>query len=452
VTAACGFGLVALGRARPVPDGADPDDAWPRTTRLLPWSLAVFLAVLWLVPFNVITLDASLPIDLNLDRLVLPLVVALWLLAIALGGRAAPRLRATWIHIAFGVFVACAFLSVVLDAPQLNRSLELGLSLKKLPLLGSYALLFVVVASTVRRSEVRAFMTYSLGLGVLCALGILWEYRFRQNLFYDWADALLPGAFHVGQDSAGFVDHLGRRIVTGPAELALEAVTMLAIALPVALVGFLGAGRARTRIVYALAVCALLAATLATYRKSAVLAPVAVGLTVLVFRRRDLVKLAPLGFVTVVAVMVLSPGAMGSTVSQFTRADATTVPTVSDRTVDYDAIRPDVWSQVAFGRGWGSYNHETYRILDSELLHRTVETGVLGLVAFLLVGCSVVLVARRVIASRGAPLAPFALAGAAAAVGFLVISMLYDVLSFPHGTYLFLVMAGLVAVMAREPA
>ena len=46
----------------------------------------------------------------------------------------APRLRLTWIHAALGVFLACAFLSVVLDARYLNQTLEFDLSLKKLPL------------------------------------------------------------------------------------------------------------------------------------------------------------------------------------------------------------------------------------------------------------------------------------------------------------------------------
>ena len=51
--------------------------AWPHTTRALPWALAGFLAILWLVPFNSITMSASLPIDLRFDRIVLPFVVAL---------------------------------------------------------------------------------------------------------------------------------------------------------------------------------------------------------------------------------------------------------------------------------------------------------------------------------------------------------------------------------------
>ena len=67
------------------------DDDWPNTTRLLPWLLAGFVAIIWLVPFNSIELNASLPIDLTLDRLVLPFVVVAWILALAAGGRAAPR-------------------------------------------------------------------------------------------------------------------------------------------------------------------------------------------------------------------------------------------------------------------------------------------------------------------------------------------------------------------------
>ena len=44
------------------------DDRWPRTTRVLPWTLAVFIAPVWLVPFNSLELNASVAIDLTLDR------------------------------------------------------------------------------------------------------------------------------------------------------------------------------------------------------------------------------------------------------------------------------------------------------------------------------------------------------------------------------------------------
>lgn len=429
------------------PQGSEGDDDWPNTTRILPWALAGFVAVLWLVPFNVIELNASLPIDLTLDRLVLPLVAVAWILAFAGGGRAAPRVRFTWIHAGVGLFVTCAFLSVVLDAGYLSQTLELDLAFKKLPLLLSFVSLFVITASALRRTEVPAFLNYTLILAVLCAGGIIFEYRFEHNLFYEWSDKLLPPIFEVTQFDATALDGIGRRIVLGPGEAGLEAVAMLAMAVPIALVGLLQAKAWRGRILYGLAVCALVAATFATYRKSAVLAPIAVVLTLAYFRRRELLKLAPIGMLLVVLVTLVSPGALRATVDQFVRSDRLDVPTVSDRASDYDAVRPDLWTHLIFGRGWGSYNHETYRILDSEILHRTLEMGLVGIVAFLLMGLSVILSARKTIARRDAQSAPVALVGAAAAAGFLTLSALFDILSFPHATLIFLYTAGLVAVV-----
>ena len=149
---------------------------------------------------------------------------------------------------------------------------------------------------------------------------------------------------------------------------------------------------------------------------------------------------------------VLSPGAIHGIVGQFTRSDRASVATTSDRTADYDAMRPDLWTHLLFGRGYGSYNHETYRILDSEILSRLVETGVIGLLAFLSIGISVLFAARKTIAGRDPTYSHLALIGTAVAVSFLVVSTLYDVLSFPHATYIFLYMAGLVTVVVgRRP-
>jgi O-antigen ligase len=276
---------------------------------------------------------------------------------------------------------------------------------------------------------------------------MIFEYRMKQNLFYNWSDKLLPGFFSVDNlMDAGAVDHLGRRVVRGPADVPLEAVAMLTMALPIAVVGIIGTQRWRNRILYALAICVLVAAMFATYRKSALIAPVSVILTLLYFRRRELLKLAPLGMVLLIIVSSISPGAIGSTISQFTRSDRATVPTVNDRASDYDAVRPDVWTHLAFGRGWGSYNHDSYRILDSEILTRTIEGGVIGLVAFLMVGLTVVACTRKTIAARDPASAPVALVGASIAIGFLVLATLFDELSFPHAPYIFLYMVGLVAV------
>ncbi len=423
---------------------APADDDWPHTARLLPWAFAGFVALIWLVPFTDVQLDVPAPIDITLDRILLPVVILAWLVALLTGGRSAPRLRVTPTHVALAGFVVCAFLGVALSAGHLNQAGELDLALKKLPLLISYVLLFAIAASGVRPSEVPAFLSYTLGLAVVCAVGLIWEYRYRTNLFHDLV-GLLPGRFEV-EPYNDALDHLGRRVVRGPAEVGLEAVTMLALALPIALTRFVDTRGWRRRLLYGLAAGLLLAAMLATYRKSALLAPLAVFVTLIALRPREVLRLAPLGIGLFALARILSPGAIGSTLSQFLRPDRADVPTVSDRVADYDAVRPDLWTHFAFGRGFGSYDHETYRILDSEILHRLVEMGVLGLVAFLAIPVTVIWAARRALADGDPARASIALVGACAGACFLVVATLYDVLSFAHGVYAFLYIAGLVAV------
>jgi len=111
-----------------------------------------------------------------------------------------------------------------------------------------------------------------------------------------------------------------------------------------------------------------------------------------------------------------------------------------------------VWTHLAFGRGYGSYEHTTYRVLDMELLRQLIEVGVVGLAAFIMMSVSIVATARAPIRARRPDDSRVALAAAATAVAFLVISTLFDVMSFPHCPYILLWMAGLLAVVVTNPA
>jgi hypothetical protein len=438
-------------RAAPRPRLSRAGD-WPRTTRILPWMLAAMMAVVWLVPFNVIQLTISLPIDLKFDRLVLPVIFAVWALMLAIGGPLAPVIRWTWIHTAIGAVLACACLSLVVDARYLNQTLEFLTSTKKLTLLLSYAMLFVIVASSIRRAEVPAFLKYTLFLAVLCALGTIWEYRFHYNVFYAWSEKLLPGPFSVASlTESSAVDEIGRRIVIGPAEISLEVAAMLSMGLPIALVGIMSSPRWRGRLLYGLAASILMAGAISTYRKTALIAPVSAILTLAYYRRRDLIRLAPLGVIVLIAVHLLSPGAFGAITEQLHPQRLGAVSTVSDRTSDYDAVRPDVLTHLAFGRGYGSYEHTSYRVLDMEMLREVIEVGVVGLAAYIMLMVSIVATASAPIRRRSPDESRVALAAAATAVSFLVISTLFDVMSFPHCPYILLWMAGLLAVVVTQP-
>jgi hypothetical protein len=422
---------------------------WPHTTRVLPWLIAAFMVVVWLVPFNEIQLAVSLPVDLKFDRLVLPVLVAVWVLVLAAGGRDKPIVQATWIHVAVGAVVAVACLSLVLASDSLAEMLEFDTAVKKLTLLGSYVMLFVIVASVVRRSEVRPFLTLMLALASICALGTIVEYRFSFNAFFWISDAILPGTFTIAQVTPDGIDEIGRRLVRGPGQVSLETVAMMAMALPIALARLIGSDAGRQRLIYAAVTALLMAAMVSTFRKTALIAPVSVCLTFAYFRRGELLKLAPLGVVLVLLIQVLSPGALTGVTSQLDRSRLG-VTTVSDRTADYDGVRPDLWTHLAFGRGYGSYEHTSYRLLDMELLRQIIEVGVIGLLVYVLMSVTVVAVARGPIRARG-PDAPVALAVAAAAVCFLVVSTLFDVMSFPHVPYIFLFMAAMLAVITASP-
>ena len=426
----------------------EPGGSWPHTRRALPWMIAAFIAMLWLSPFNSIQLQSSLPVDLKLDRLVLPVIIFSWVLAFAVeGGRGTPRWTFTPIHTVIAAFAAVAGLSVVLNASYLNETLELGLAVKKLALLSAYLSIFFIVASVVRKNEIRSFLNFILVLAVICALGVLWEYRFDVNVFYSWSEQLLPGAFQFTSNGTDGVDEIGRRLVVGPAEHGLEVVAMLSMALPIAIVGLMQSTRWRDRVLYGFAICVLVGATLSTYRKSAILAPISACLILAYFRRRELLKLAPLGLILLIAIPVLSPNALGSVLDQL-EPNRLGVSTVSDRVSDYDAIRPDILSHPAFGRGYGSYDHTSYRILDNDLLTRLVESGIVGLVTFVLIIVVIIAVAAPIIRSRDPARAPPALAIAAGAAPFLVLSALFDIMSFPHAPYILFTLAGLLAVIA----
>jgi hypothetical protein len=430
-------------------------DDWPHTRRVLPWLIAAFIAMLWLIPFNTIKLRFSGPIDLQVDRLLLPLIAGAWLVALIAGGRNRPRLKLTAPHYAFITFVLLCAMSIVINVHTLNQTRELDESLKQLSTIFAYLAFFVLMTSIVRPTEVRAFLKFTFVLAVIAALGTIWEYNQHYNVFYDLSSKLFVPKLFVSTTPSqlGAVDEIGRRLTRGPAQHGLELTSMLAMALPIAIVGLLESKRARTRLGYALAVTLFLAAAIATFRKTSIIAPITAIAVLAFFRPRRLLRLAPLGLVILVLVHVLSPGAFGSVLVQFDSSRLNSVSTVNDRTADYDAVRPDVFLHPILGRGYGAYSEARYRILDNQLLGYLVMIGVVGVLSYAAIMGSVVAVARRWIRGRDPAKATPHLIAAAAAVVFLVVSQLFDAMAFPHAPYVFLSLAALAAAStsSREP-
>ena len=423
-------------------------DDWPHTTRVMPWALAGFVAMLFLVPFDAISLPVHLPLDSKLDRPALIGLVMLWYSSLALvTGAARPRVKITRVHIAALTFFAICLLSIIANGEALVNLNELQLAIKKIALLASYLLFFVVVASAVRPREVPRYAAFMVGLSLITAVGAILEYRLRINPFYSWTAHVLPVEFPGDMFSR---DSLGRLTVYGPTSQPLELATILGMMVPFAFVGALES-KGRKRLLYALAIGVLLAGAMATVRKTSVMAPAAGILVLIAYRPRAVVRrLVPLGLMLGFIIHFTSPGAIGSIFDQLNPTNFNSALTTKDRTSDYDAITPDITSHLLIGRGFQSYDGNKYRILDNEYLVLILGVGFIGLAAYISIFVATLSAAHPTIRGPDPVRARYALAAAGSVGVMAAATLLFDNLSFPHVPYLFFFIAGLILALREN--
>ncbi len=421
------------------------EDAWPHTTRVLPWLLAGFLAMLWLLPFRAI----YLPGVGNPDRPALVAIAGLWLAALAVvQGAARPRVQVTRLHAAISAFFVCAVASVALNTDVLANLGELGLASKKLVLLASYAAFFILVGSVIRPAEIPRFVGLVLGLATIVSVAAIVEYRFEVNPFYDLAANL---AYTVAPSDLHEIDPTGRTTVYGPMDHPLELALMLALVLPFALVPMLEEARHSYRLRWLLLTGVLLAGVFVTQRKTGLIAAGVGALAVLALRPRAVRRAVPLGIGLMLILHLVAPGAMGSLRQQLEPTRLTSTKSIGDRSDDYDAIVPDLLRHPALGRGYGSYEPYKYRILDNQYLGLLVTVGFVGTAAYGLLLLTAMASARRPVpGARPLPARQIA-APIAAVAAFAVGGALFDVLAFPHVTYSFFFLLGLVAAARAGP-
>ena len=434
-------------------------DEWPHTRRVLPWAMAGFMAMLFLVPFDSIDLPLHLPVNGTLDRPVLIAIVLLWLASMAVvSGTAKPRVKVGPVHFAALAFLAACLLSVVFDGRALADMGEISLAVKKLALLISYIVFFFVVASVLRPREVPRFAALMVVLGVVVAIGTIIEYRFQYNVFYSLWGKVLPVTIPSEMDT---IDSIGRLTVYGPTLQPLELAAMLAMVLPFAILGSIDAPTRRRRWMYTLAVGILIAGGVATARKTSLVVPGVVILVLAAYRPREVLgTMAKLCVVLFVIVHLASPGALGSVISELEPGHINSALTTTDRTARYDAVTPDLLSHPLLGRGYESYDPHKYRILDNQYLDLLITVGVVGTLLYLAIFATILSAARPLIRGPGRRdrrRASLALAAFATVVAVAVGSALFDVLSFPHVPYLLFFIAAMILVLresspAPEPA
>jgi hypothetical protein len=418
-------------------------DLWPRTTRLLPWSIAAFAAMLFLVPFDSMTVTAAKP-----DRPLLLVIVGLWLLTLAvIRGENRPRLSGSVLHAAILFFAITAVLSLLLNAETLRIHGELGLGLKKLLLLLCFFTVFLVTASALRPGEARAFIPLIVGLGCVAALGSIWEYRTGYNVFYELGGQVIPGGLDL-PTVAIEKDSTGRIPVLGPTIHPLAVAQLIAMVVPFAVVGGLYGSTQRRKLLYLAATLILLAGVFATQRKTGPIVLAAGVLTVFIYRPRQMLRMAPAGVLLILAIPLVAPSALGSVRDQLQPSAATSTLSSRDRLSDYEAIGPEVLNHPALGRGWQTYDPARYRVLDNEYLSILIGNGWIGVAAFVLLLIAALVVCTRAIRTNDQTRAPPALAAAGAVTMVAVASATFDTIAFGVIPYTFCLFLGLAAACA----
>jgi hypothetical protein len=451
----------SVGQRRPratraMPRGLDTDrmpgavagaDDWPHTRRPLPWLLAGFLVMVFLVPFDAIIFKVHMPANATLDRVFLVVMLAVFLAGRGINGRSGARRRLTPVEIAMLVFGGIALLSVVLNIDRIYQQNELSFVNKQLSELLAYGVFFFVVIATVRAEEVPAFSRLVMALACLTAAGVIYESRTGNDLFFTLSRTLLgPLATVQNPPTDG-----PKVIIGGPTQHGLALASMLTIALPFAVLPLLQARRPSERLKYLVVIGLILAADLSTNERTATFAPMA-AIIVLAAYRRQILRWAPVAIIVLIPVIhVAAPGALQS-VGQILPSSG---QDYSDgRAGDYAAVAPDILNNVILGRGYGTMNTQNwrnYRILDNQYLDTVFVVGIVGLISYLAIVFCAIMTAHGVI-KKGGVRAPPALAAAAGCAAFGLVSATYDAASFPQAVYSFLFAAGLIAVLASKRA
>ena len=426
-------------------------DSWPHTGRLMPWLVAVFLGMIFLVPFDSLRLPVPLPVDSALDRFLLPLMALVWICGALAMRRAVNPLPRTWISFAIGFFVAIALTSVLINAGSLQTSGDLQVGWKGLATLISYIAFFFLVATTIRQSELRSFGNLIVVLACITAAGTVLEYRTGVNIFRDVTEKLaVGGATLAPPPPRSAADVASRPEIIGPARHGLAVCTMMAFALPIAIErAFRSLGL--RRIMWLLAMGLIVAGGVATLRKTALVLPLAVVLVIVAYRPRQTLRvILPTAVALVVLVQLLAPGAIGKLAGELSPSHFDNNTSTQGRISDYEAVRPDILYHPLLGRGFGTYLPSENRFVDNEYIVTTITTGIIGVVAYLLMVVAVMTVAHRSIKARDPALSGVALAASAGAFAYGIAGFLFDEFGFPQAPFLFFFTAAVVAVAATS--
>jgi O-antigen ligase len=352
------------------------------------------------------------------------------------------------VKIALGIYVAACLISYALAMAHPLAGIEKRGADRAVLLTASLAgVLLFALDGIQSRKRLDTLLRRLIIFACVCAFIGLLQFAFA----FDLARYMNIPGLSVSGDLSFFGSRSSFRRVAGTARHPIEFGCALAMVLPFA-IHFAMVAKEKRRLWWA--ACGLIVLGIAmSLSRSGILGMFVV--VVMLFPtwspRVQRVALV-LGAFYAVGLRLAIPGLVGSIRDLFTNAGNDS--SVVARTSDYERIGGLLEGHTIFGRGLGTFLPETYFILDNQYLTTTLELGLFGLGALLLlllVGIFCARGARR----RSTDPETRSLAQAFAAAGLVPLTTFatFDAMSFPMVaglTFLFLGCSGALWRLTRE--
>lgn len=419
--------------------------------------VALILGVVLFVPIGRYKLPGNLPFNLELYRVVVAFVVAMWLASLLVD----PRVR--WLATPFDrqllLLLGCVFFSEIANPGRVNLyGSEVA---KTMTFFLSFVLVYFVVATQVRRRDSIDFLLRFLTVGgaAVGALAIV-ERRTHFNVF-NHLHTLLPFLTYQPNDaSLGYLFRGGNLRVLGPSEQPIALGAMLVMILPISV--YLARTRGKAWIVAAVL---LLVGAMATSSRTALSMILAELVLFFIVRPRETKRILPLFVPAIVVVHALAPGALGGLkdalfpkgglIAQESQLATNANPELAGGRIRQ--IRPMV-SEAShhpfFGEGLGtritgfSNPARNAPILDNQWLNNLLDLGFIGFSLWIwLFVRSVRLLLRGARESSEAGDDWLFLGLAASLLAFAIGMLTFDAFSFTQVYFVFWIILGLSAAL-----